>query len=246
MKIVISQPMYFPWIGMFEQVRLCDLFIYYDDVQFSKGSFTNRVQIKSNDHEGFKWLTVPLKSFKLGQKINEIEIDENKNWRNQHLELLKQLYKDAPNKMEMISIVEHLFSLQHLKTISDLSKASMELVFEYYKLNTNKQFLTSSELAIVGNSSQRVFDLVKHFSGSEYITGHGAKNYLDHELFEKNGISVEYMDYERTSYPQQFGIFNPHVSILDLIANVGKEGKKYIISKTKNWRAFLNESERTI
>ena len=45
--VVISQPMFFPWVGMFEQIALADVYVHYDDVQFSKGSFTNRVQLKT-------------------------------------------------------------------------------------------------------------------------------------------------------------------------------------------------------
>ena len=43
--LVISQPMYFPRVGMLEQIRLADHFVYYDDVQFSRGGFSNRVQL---------------------------------------------------------------------------------------------------------------------------------------------------------------------------------------------------------
>ena len=49
MNIVISQPMYFPWMGFFQQIAIADVFIFYSDVQFSKGSFTNRVQIKTSN-----------------------------------------------------------------------------------------------------------------------------------------------------------------------------------------------------
>ena len=63
MKVVITQPMFFPWAGLLEQLRMADIIVYYDDVQFSKGSFTNRVQIKTPF--GKKWLTVPLKNFSL-------------------------------------------------------------------------------------------------------------------------------------------------------------------------------------
>jgi WbqC-like protein family len=240
-KIVISQPMYFPWVGMFEQVKLCDRFIFYDDVQFSKGSFTNRVQVKSQAKEGFKWLTVPLKNLRLGLNINEVEIDNTKDWKNQHHELLKQSYQSAPCYGEVRMIVESLFSA-HYATISELSQKSMESIIDYYDLKTGREFYLSSALQIGGSSSQRVFDLVQYFKGDKYITGHGAKNYLDHELFEGSGIDVEYMDYKRLPYPQLHGPFNPHVSVLDLIANLGKEGKKYIISSTKNWRAFIHES----
>ena len=29
--LVVSQPMYFPWVGMLEQIRLCDTYVFYDD-----------------------------------------------------------------------------------------------------------------------------------------------------------------------------------------------------------------------
>ena len=59
MRVVISQSMYFPWVGMLEQIRLADVFIHYDDVQFSKGSFSNRVQVKQPDGTS-AWMTIPL------------------------------------------------------------------------------------------------------------------------------------------------------------------------------------------
>ena len=54
---VISQSMYFPWIGLFDQIRLADKFIFYDDVQLTRG-FYNRVQVVQAN--GTKFITVPL------------------------------------------------------------------------------------------------------------------------------------------------------------------------------------------
>ena len=45
MILVVSQPMYFPWVGLLEQIRLSDQFVHYDDVQYTRG-FYNRVQVK--------------------------------------------------------------------------------------------------------------------------------------------------------------------------------------------------------
>ena len=52
--VVISQPMYFPWVGFLSQISMASTIIWLDDVQFSKGSFTNRVQIK-NSNNRFLW-----------------------------------------------------------------------------------------------------------------------------------------------------------------------------------------------
>jgi hypothetical protein len=81
--------------------------------------------------------------------------------------------------------------------------------------------------------------MVVSLGGSRYLTGHGAKNYLEHDLFEQGGVSVEYLNYEKTPYPQLHGDFTPFVSSLDLIANVGRAGVDRIRSGTVPWRQFL-------
>lgn len=240
MNIVISQPMYFPWYGMFEQIRLCDVFVYYDDVQFSKGSFTNRVQIKANNTEGIKWLTVPMENMKLGAYINEIKINQSKNWKKEHLDMLQLSYSSAPFYNDMMTIVNTLFAFE-TDSLSELTIKSMDLIMDYYELNKKLTISRSSDLNIPGKSTQRVFDIVNHYKCNTYITGHGARKYFDHQLFENNGIAVEYIDYKKNEYPQLLGKFNPYVSILDLIANTGKDGINYINSTTVNWKKFIEQ-----
>ena len=80
---VISQPMFFPWVGMLEQMRVADTYVHYDDVQFSKGSFTNRVQIKTA--QGIQWLSMPLRELSLGQEIRGVLVDDRQGWRRKHL-----------------------------------------------------------------------------------------------------------------------------------------------------------------
>ena len=129
MKLVISQPMFFPWIGFFEQIKLCDTYVHYNDVQYSKGGFTNRVQVKSP--EGSKWLTVPLKNLYLGQPINQVEINNQQNWRESHFQLLKRCYETAPYYLEMRKLVENLYG-REWELLDDLSQATMSNVCEYF------------------------------------------------------------------------------------------------------------------
>ena len=64
---VISQSMYFPWIGLFDQIRLADEFIFYDDVQLTRG-FYNRVQVAQAN--GTKFITVPLANKTQKQRLH--------------------------------------------------------------------------------------------------------------------------------------------------------------------------------
>jgi len=234
-KIAISQPMFFPWIGIFEQIRLCDIFVHYDDVQFPHGrSFMSRVQIKT--HDGIKWLTIPVKR-KKQQLMREVLIDYATNWESKHLKTLEYSYRRAPFVDDMIAIVEGVYS-QNMLSLSELNICGIEKIAEYFNLNVT--FLISSNLGTNTHSSEKLLDICLLVNADSYITGHGAKNYLDHELFEQNQIHVEYMDYKRSPYQQLHGAFDPHVSILDLIANRGKSGIQYIHSKTKSWKDVIN------
>ncbi len=232
--IVISQSMYFPWVGLLEQIRLADVFVHYDDVQYSKGSFSNRVQIKGVNGTG--WMTLPLRDYHLGQRIDEVLLDSRTDWRGKHREMLRQAYRKAPFRDEMLDVVDRVFAGE-AATVADVSRRSMLELSRYFGLDKT-QFLSSDMLPVPGASSERVCDIVGHLQGDVYVTGHGARAYLNHALFEERGIAVEYMHYQRTAYPQLHGDFTPYVTALDLIANCGAQGAAMIHSGTVGWKEF--------
>jgi hypothetical protein len=233
-NIVISQPMYFPWIGMFEQLNLCDIFVHYDVVQFPQGrNFTNRVQIKTKD--GMKWLTVPIDRKNSGKLINETLISYTTDWRENHTSIVKQAFSKSKYKDDIFKLIDQIFS-KKFNTISELNIYSFELTSLYFDLK--KEFLSSSELSVRGSSSKRLVDIVLKLNGTKYITGLGALKYIDYDIFEKNSIRLEYMNYNLNNYTQLFSGFTPYVSILDLIANEGVGGVKYINSKSIHWKEY--------
>ena len=239
MKIVISQSMYFPWVGFLEQIRLADVLVHYDDVQFSKGSFSNRVQVKTAN--GSRWLTLPLRDLRLGQRIDETLIDDRKNWRHQQRELLRQAYSGAPFCDDMLRLVDEVFAIRGNRLV-DVTRASLRVLAEYFDLTDTCQFKDSTQIAAGGSSSQRVHDIVKAVGGTHYITGHGARHYLGHDMFEASGIAVEYMNYILTPYQQQHGAFTPYVTALDLVANCGPAGRQFIHSASIPWKEFIHGS----
>ncbi len=237
-KTVISQSMYFPWVGFLEQVKIADVFIHYDDVQYARG-FYNRVQVKTES--GSKWMTVPLRGHRRGQRIDEVLVDNRTDWRSQHKDILKQAYLNAPHRDEMLSLVDKVFS-KKIYTLQDISRESTIALARYFNICNDTEFLDSSNMRVQGASSQRLHDLCVAVEADRYITGHGAKNYLDHELFERSKIKIEYMDYKMLPYSQLYSGFNPYVTALDLVANCGKKGGEVICSTSVYWKEFLNES----
>jgi hypothetical protein len=206
-------------------------------VQFPQGrSFMSRVQIKT--HSGIQWLTVPVVREK-NQLIKDVLIDEAQEWRSRHLKTLQLSYSKASFGDEMLNLVNEIYSLK-TKYLSEFNIFAIERIAEFFDIST--EFAVSSKYQIQTASSEKLFDLMFLIKGEVYITGHGARNYLNHKLFENQGIRVEYMDYKRNPYPQIHGAFDPHVSILDLIANVGRGGLEYINSPTKYWQDFIEQN----
>lgn len=241
--VVISQPMYFPWSGLLEQYCLSDTFVYYDDVQYSKGSFTNRVQIKSTN--GTCWLTVPLLDLRLSQRINEVRIDNGRNWKRRQFDQLRQAYAKATFRDEMLDLVDEVFNRDY-DFIGDLAQASTEALIRYFpSIGKGTTVVKSSLMGIKGAATQRVIDICGTLNASLYLTGHGARHYLEHERFEERGIDVAYIDYGLSEYPQAHGPFTPYVSALDLIARCGPAGIEHIRGQALPWRTFIARIPQT-
>ncbi len=234
-SLVISQPMYFPWVGMLEQIRLSDTYVFYDDVQFSSGpaNRVSRVQVKTGN--GMRWMTVPLRGRRLGNLIGELELDDRADWRASHRDLLRQSYRGAPYLHDMLALVDEVFAAP-VRSLSELSRLSTMVLARYFGLDAGRTFLDSSALGVPGHSSERVYALCRQLGATRYLTGHGARDYLDHGLFERAGIDVEYMAYRLSPYPQRHGEFTPYVTGLDLVANCGRDGARHICSGTAPWR----------
>ncbi|MBV1707045.1 MAG: WbqC family protein [Hyphomicrobiales bacterium] len=231
-NVVISQPMFFPWRGFFEQLALADVYIYLDDAQFSKGSFTNRVRIKRG--AALEWLTVALADKGTFTPINQLRA-AHPDWRNQHRAQVQRALAGAKHLDRAIGLMD---AAHRHENLCDALIESSEVIAAHLKIGANRQVLRSSEMQSAGSSWRRVLDQVKSVGGTHYITGHGAAHYLDHEAFEKEGVSVSYMDYDLSPYPQGLGEFSPYVSILDLIARHNQPLEK-LRSQILPWRSFM-------
>src|SRR4051812_18140902 len=94
MIVAIHQPNFLPWIGYFYKVLKCDRFVLLDDVQFTRGGYTNRVNIKFG--KGPDWLTVPIKKQgRFGELVREVELQPDQRWRGKLVQTLKASYGRA-------------------------------------------------------------------------------------------------------------------------------------------------------
>ncbi len=235
--VVISQPQLLPWPGFFELIALADVYVHLDDAQFAKG-FINRVQIKHPT--GSKWMTVPLMERGRRPKIIDLQALPG-DWKRRHRELVRHSLSLAPHLDLALEVFDTVYSADPLV---ELLIRSIELPVARMEFHGPTRWLRSAALQAEGTAWQRLLSIIKMVGGTRYITAHGGANYLDHEAFERAGVTVEYMDYSKTPYPQLHGEFTPYVSILDAIANLGTDARSLIHPNTIPWREFLLRRQR--
>jgi hypothetical protein len=228
--------MYFPWVGLFEQIKSADVFVHYDNVQLPQGrSFITRVQVKTAD--GIRWLTAPVRR-ESGQEIRDVRLDHTTDWRHKHLATLQQAYANSPCRADMLHLVEQVFG-RVSDSLSEMNIDLLETISRYLQLDTRFEIASRYDSSSTG--TKKLIELCQRFDANLYVTGHGALRYLDHEAFESKGIGVAYMDYRCVEYDQLHGGFTPYVSILDAIANLGQETQTLLQPRTRDWKEFKDE-----
>jgi len=226
-KVAILQSNYIPWKGYFDLINMVDEFILYDDMQYTRRDWRNRNKIYTA--RGLQWLTIPVNvKGKYFQKINETKISD-KNWAKKHWETIKHNYAKAPYFQEYKDIIECLY----LDTKEEyLSKVNYRFIMTINAiLGIKTKIRWSSEFNLVEGRTERLFGICQDCDADIYLSGPAAKNYLDEELFNENGIQVEWMDY--SGYPKYRQLHEPFehgVTILDLIFNAGSQAQKYMKS----------------
>jgi len=220
----VHQPQYLPWLGFFNKLAKSDYFIFLDNVQYKKREFQNRNMILTA--RGPLRLTVPVKTKgKYTQLVKDVEVDNSENWRKDHFESLRSNYCKAPFFKEHEVFFNSVYSKEWLK-LSELNIYITMYVISYLQLPVKVLF--ESALAVEGLKTDRIINLCRKTGATVYLSGQGAKDYLEETKFKENKIRLEYQDFKHPVYEQLHPGFVPCLSIVDLLFNKGKESAKII------------------
>jgi hypothetical protein len=222
------QPTYLPWAGYFNLISRVDVFVFYDDAQFQKSSWHNRNRILVNGK--VKFITVPAKRNSLQQKICETKINDISNWRNKQRESIKQNYGKCRYYRDIEPILEILEN-RNLLNLADLNIKIIE--WAAVKLGIRRTFVRSSQLTVKGARLDKLLSILNAVNAEVYLSPVGAKDYLTNDNFENHtAISIEYQNFTLRAYEQRNNVrFQPGLSILDVVANIGWAQAQDYVSK---------------
>ncbi len=225
MRVAILQSCYIPWKGYFDIIGASDIFVLYDDVQYSKNHWHNRNIIKGKD--GPHWLTVPVsKASGSFQNIETVTIAQS--FAAKHWKTIVQSYARAPFFAALAKQFEDLYAqAERLERLSEVNFLFIEAISRMLGFQT--RFIWSNSLAPEGLKSDRVLSICRQLNATSYLSGPSAQSYLDVESFADAGVEVQWMDYAGyPEYPQLHGPFSHQVSVIDLIFNTGERAGQFL------------------
>lgn len=223
LTVAVLQSNYVPWRGYFDIIHDVDLFIFYDEVQYTKNDWRNRNRIMTAS--GAKWLTVPVFA-SIEKPISEIEIVPGR-WGEKHYQALLTNYRKAP----FFDMFEPwLKAIYHgdWRYLSNLNQTLIRTISADF-LGARTQFAQSTDYFSEGKRGEKLLSLLRSVGAKRYVSGPAAKAYMNEDKFRAAGIEVVWKDYSAyPPYPQLSETFDPALSILDLIFNTGPNAPAYI------------------
>lgn len=215
--VAVLQSNYLPWKGYFDLIHDVDLFVFYDDVQYTKNDWRNRNRIKIPG--GLHWLTVPVGAH-IHRLVCEVEITDRA-WAARHWKTLRQNYANAPHFAAYAGFFEDMLLR---RTWNKLSQLNQELVRGIARdlLGIRTEFSDSRSYPTHGRRGDRLLGLLQALGAERYVSGPAARAYLDQALFAEAGIEVCFKSYQGyPEYPQFHPPFVHEVSIVDTLFHLG-------------------------
>ena len=211
------QPNFFPWFGYFEKMLLSDVFVFSDDVQYTKQNYVNRALYPLRKERIDNYLTLPV------TKGNDQSIAD------------KCYLKDARDLQKLLKTVRiNLGGLPYfrdlegilcvfeesfwrLETVADLNIVTILDVAR--RLGIETRTLRGTDLGLgQWHANERLLKRQELLQSRIYLSGAGASEYTDESSFRDRGLRLDVISYKLG--PKLFGE-NLKYSMLYGIATVG-------------------------
>ncbi len=226
-KIAILQSNYIPWKGVFDMMNRVDVFVFLEDVQFTRRDWRTRNKIKTK--EGSIWLTIPVKKTSRDETlICDVEISQDENWQEKHYKTIANNYAKAPFFQDYKYLLDEIYLSKKWSNLSEFNVSTNKLLARALAIKV--EFVNSKDLNSKGSRDDKLIDICQKLGATHYLSGPSAKNYIVQEKFDSANIELEYMNYSYPEYSQINGDFDHYVTVLDVIFNCGPDAGKFIFT----------------
>lgn len=221
------QPNLYPYGGFFAKMASVDEFVIVDNTQYVKKQYHNRNRILELNGNA-RWLSIPVKnSGRFKQRIFEVEVDNDQNWRKSHLKTLMVNYRKAAFFDLVFPEVEKILTRDWNK-LADYTIAFINMCVKIMNISTPIKL--ASDLGVEGKATELILDLCRKTGADTYLHGIHSRDYVDFDRLSQAGIKNLVQTYQEIEFKQTAPGFTPNLSILDILFNCGSNSLKTILA----------------
>jgi hypothetical protein len=194
--VTAHQPNWLPGMSVVEKIGWADTVIWLDEVQYSKGGWTNRNKLPSG-----AWLTVPVERATDGLPINRVRLVQHDTWRRHHVRALRQEYGSGPLIEGLCAEILRPYGLLvglNLALLRPLLAAMGIFVPWHFQSHLDGGHAVTAVSDVIYELlpiSERLAMMVAELGGSVYLSGPSGFRYLDERPFSERGIEVRYFEF---------------------------------------------------
>ncbi len=230
-RVAIHQPVFLPWLGFFVKLAKCDVFVLLEHCEINPRTacLCNRVRIQLPG--SVNWLGVPLvrPEGRIGVPVDEMEINlrDPRRFR-RALRSIEQAYRRAPFFSAVFPLAQRYFEASE-PSLSARNMGFVDAVLE--GLDITPLRARSRSLGCPHRGGEMLADIVTRVGGTVYVSGDGGRDYQSPESFSRRGIRLAYNHFVAEPYPRVHGRWEPGLSILDALMNLGFEGTRALVRR---------------
>ena len=211
--VAIMQPYFLPYIGYFQLIAACDVFVVYDNIKYTKKGWINRNRMLRNGSDAM--FSLPLQGAPDHLDVDQRRLADSPD-RHRWLAQLKGAYGRAPYYDATLPLLEriaaceddHLFAFLHHALLATCAHLGIDTPIR----------IASQVPADHGLKSQdRVLAICEALGARRYVNPIGGTELYAKEDFAARGIELCFLRARPLDYPQFGSGFVPWLSIVDVL-----------------------------
>lgn len=212
------QPYFFPYIGHFSLIASVDQWIVFDITQYTPKTWMNRNRILHPD-SGWQYITVPLSNSSNSIKTKDARILDPISTKMNILGKVSHYKKKAPFYREVVFLIQDVFDKIKNDSLVELNVEGLVAVCRYLDVPFNYKICSQMDLPLPNKLGPGEWapEICNILGATDYVNPPGGRAIFDPVKFSQYGISLNYVQTKEFAYETSPYIFEPNLSILDVL-----------------------------
>ncbi len=213
MKAAIMQPYFLPYTGYFQLIAAVDVFVVYDNIQYSKNGWINRNRICRNGEA--VTFSLPLKAASDYLDVRERELATDFR-RDKLLNQIRGAYQRAAFFTQIFPLIERIIRYEESNLFGYLHHSICSLC-EFLKIDTEIRVSSTIAADHELKKQDKVLALCSAVGASTYVNAIGGVELYSKTAFRDRGMELMFIRGKTFEYAQFGHPFVPLLSIIDVL-----------------------------